>query len=322
MVTAAAIRQAGEHVPAEFRGSSQFVSDELSEHAGRPVVVKVDAVNPVGAFKGRGAWLAVAQLVREGSVDSRTGVVVASTGNFGQAVAYAGRALGIPVTVFAETSANPRKVAGIRRLGAAVRLEGHDFDAARESAARHAQAGLGRLLVDGVDPWIAIGAGTLAVEVSDAIAHAELPPLAAAFIPVGNGALIAGVGTWLREVSPSTRVVGVQSEAAPSMTLSWRAGRPIETETAATRAGGIATRVPVPEALEVMQRVVDDMVLVSEKAIDDAASLLTRALGVTVELAAGASWAGLAAAPPPGEGAALILITGTNAERAASDDGR
>ena len=271
-------------------------------------------MNPVGAFKGRGAWLAVANLVRERSVDSGTGVVVASTGNFGQAVAYAARAFGVPVTVFADEEANPRKLARIRRFGAEVRLEGRDFDAARDAAARYAQAGLGKLLVDGEDPWIAVGAGTLAAEVTEATARDELPALAAAFIPVGNGSLIAGVGTWFREGSPATRVVGVQSEAAPSMTLSWRAGRPIETERADTRAGGIATRVPVPEALEVMRRVVDEMVLVSEAAIDESASLLTRTLGVTVELAGAAAWAGLLAAPPAGEGAALILITGTNAE--------
>ena len=195
-----------------------------------------------------------------------------------------------------------------------MRLEGRDFDTAREAAARHAEAGLGRLLVDGEDPWIAIGAGTLAAEITEAVARDELPALAAAYIPVGNGSLIAGVGTWFREASRSTRVVGVQSEAAPSMTLSWRAGRPIETETADTRAGGIATRVPVPEALEVMQRVVDEMVLVREVAIEESASLLTGTLGVTVELAAAASWAGLQIAGPAGDGAVLILVTGTNAE--------
>ena len=317
VVSPAAIRAARDAIPAEFRRSPQFVSDELSERAGRPVIAKIEGVNPVGAFKGRGAWLAVSRLVTEGRANEQTGIVVASTGNFGQAVAYAGRAFGVPVTVFTDESANPRKLDRIRRFGAGLRSGGRDFDAAREAAASFAREKGGYLLVDGEDPWIAVGAGTLAAEVTDAVSRGELPPLAAVFIPVGNGALIAGIGTWLREASPATRVIGVQSEAAPSMTLSWRAGSPMKRQRAEPRAGGIATRVPVPEALDLMADVVDDMVLVSEAAITDAASLLTGALGVTVELAAAASWAGLEIAGGLREGAALILLTGTNAEPAA-----
>jgi threonine dehydratase len=240
--------------------------------------------------------------------------VVASTGNFGQAVAYAGRAAGVPVTVYAGTDGNPRKLGRIARFGADVRQQGHDFDAAREHAAAFAAESGQTLLVDGEDPWIAIGAGTVAAEVTASVEREELPPLAAAYIPVGNGALIAGVGAWLRHASPATEVIGVQSDAAPSMTLSWREGRLIETETANTRAGGIATRVPVPEALAMMAGVVDDMVLVSEAALADAQTVLREVLGITVELAAAASWAGFIARPPAGEGAALIVVTGSNAE--------
>ena len=314
ILDAAAIREAATLVPVEWRGSPQFVSDELSAAAGRPVIVKVETVNPIGAFKGRGAWLAVRALAQDATASA--GVVVASTGNFGQAVGYAGRALGIPVTVFADLAANPRKLERIRRFGATVVQAGHDFDAAREAAEAHARAGGMRLLTDGEDPLIAVGAGTLALEVTDAVERGELPAIAAAYVPVGNGALIAGVGAWLRHASPSTRVIGVQSDAAPSMTLSWRAGRPVETPTAETAAGGIATRVPVPEALVMMRDVVDDMVLVSEAAIAEAGPVLQAALGVTVELAAAASWAGFSTAPPTSEGAALLIITGSNAEAA------
>ncbi len=331
------IRAAMGLIPAAFSGSPQFVSDELSERAGRPVIVKIDSVNPVGAFKGRGAWLAVGALASpEGSPGQGVGrtrrvephpgggpqpgptpgpaIVVASTGNFGAAVAYAGRAFGVPVTVYAQEGVNRRKLDRIGRFGATVRLAGRDFDEAREHAARHARESGATLLVDGEDPWIAVGAGTLAAELTDAIDRGELPPIVAAYVPVGNGALIAGVGTWLRGATPAVRVIGVQSEAAPSMTLSWQAGHPVETPTADTRAGGIATRVPVREALKMMVGVVDDMVLVSETAIAEAAAMLTGALGITVELAAAASWAGLEAAPAAGSDAVAIIVTGSNAE--------
>src|SRR5207248_5331007 len=112
-----------------------------------------------------------------------------------------------------------------------------------------------------------------------------------AFVPVGNGALIVGIGAWFRHTSPSTRVVGVQAEGAPSMTLSWRAGRPVKTENVATGAEGLATRVPVPEAVEAMKTLVDDMVLVTEQALLDAQQDLTSELGVLVEPAGAAAWA-------------------------------
>ena len=112
---------------------------------------------------------------------------------------------------------------------------GRDFDAARAASEGHARDRGARLLVDGEDPRIATGAATLAVEVTDAVDAGALPALGTAYVPVGNGSLIVGVGAWLRFAAPGCRVVGIQSEAAPSMTLSWREHRPIETETARPR---------------------------------------------------------------------------------------
>ena len=104
-------------------------------------------------------------------------MVVASAGNFGQGVAYAGRAMGVPVTVFAATTANPLKVSAMRRLGADVRAVGEDFDAARVGAATFAADAGWHLLVDGEDPWISIGAGTIAAELTDAVEAGDLPAL-------------------------------------------------------------------------------------------------------------------------------------------------
>jgi threonine dehydratase len=307
-----AIRAALATLDPVFAGSPQFVHEGLSRRAGRSVVVKVETVNPIRSFKGRGTWHAVRELVGEGVVGPDRPLVAASTGNFGQGVAYAGRAFGVPVTVFADERANPRKLDRIRALGATVRRAGHDFDAAREAAEAHARATGTRLLVDGELAAVAVGAGTLAVEVSDGVAAGRLPALGTAYVPVGNGALIVGVGAWLRSAAPGCRVVGIQSEAAPSMTLSWQHDRPIETETAATFADGIATRVPVPEALAMMKGRVDAMRLVSEAALHDAQAELTAELGITVEGAAAASWAGLLADPEPGAGGALVIVTGSN----------
>ncbi|HEX6655928.1 MAG TPA: pyridoxal-phosphate dependent enzyme [Candidatus Limnocylindria bacterium] len=298
-------------MPPVFRNSPQFVSEPRSAALGRPVVVKADTVNPIGCFKGRGTWLAVSQLTDAGRVGESRGLVIASAGNFGQGVAYAARAQGVPVIVFGSSRANPAKVNAMRLLSAEVRLVGEDFDAARAAAATFAAQHGWELLVDGQDPWIAVGAGTMALELTDAIERDDLPALGAIYVPVGNGALIGGIGTWLKAESPSTRVIGVQAERAPAMTLSWRQHRSIETERADTIADGIATRVPVPEALEVMASTVDEMTLVSESAILAAQHELQAALPVAIEPSAAAAWAAARHAQP-GAGAVAIILTGGN----------
>lgn len=313
-VSAEAIRSAHARIPGAFRNSPQFVSEPLSEMTGVPVVVKLETPNPIGAFKGRGTWLAVAELLAAGRVGEGKGLVVASAGNFGQGVAYAGRAMRVPVTVFAATTASPMKVAAMRRLGADVRTVGEDFDAARLAAGSHAADSGWHLLVDGEDPWISIGAGTIALELTDAVARGDLPEMKRFYVPVGNGALIAGIGTWLRSAAPETGVIGVQAAAAPAMTLSWRARRPIETPRADTIADGIAARVPVPEALALMIEVVNEMLLVDEEQIVAGTSALSGALPSTIEPAAGAAWAAIQAAQGH-EGPIGLLVTGGNVSR-------
>ena len=310
-VTADAIRSAHTRIPSAFRDSPQFISEPLSEEIGVPVVVKLETANPIGSFKGRGTWLAMSELVTAGWVGERQGVVVASAGNFGQGIAYAGRAMGVPVIVLAPTTAVPSKVAAMRRLGADVRLLGEDFDVARLAAADLAADSGWHLLVDGDDPWISIGAGTIALELTDAVESGDLPALDRLYVPVGNGALIAGVGTWLRSTAAATGVIGVQAAGAPSMTLSWRERRPIETPRADTIADGIAARVPVLAALELMIAVVDEMMLVEEDQIVEATREMSSAVPTTVEPAAGAAWAAVRAAEPP-TAAIGVLVTGGN----------
>jgi threonine dehydratase len=311
-LTPEAIRAAHGSIDPVFLGSPQFVHDGLSSRLGIAVVVKVETVNPIRAFKGRGTWVAVHGLAGEGRIGSDRSVVVASAGNFGQGVAYAARAIGVPAVVFTSRNANRAKIARMRALGATVIEEGEDFDDARDASERYAAEHGAELLVDGDDPRIATGAATLALELTDAIDAGQLPAIAVAMVPVGNGALIDGVGSWLRYASPDTKVIGVQAEGADAMTRSFTARRPIDTERADTYADGIASRVAIPRAVELMFGRVDSMMTVGEAALHEAQAELTDALGITVEGAAAASWAGLLAAPPSA-GAALVIVTGSNA---------
>jgi threonine dehydratase len=310
-LTADAIRAAHASIHPAFTNSPQYVHDGLSARLGVPVIVKVETVNPIRSFKGRGTWVVINALVAEGRIGPDRPVVCASAGNFGQGVAFAAGPAGVPSVVFASRKANPGKLARMRALGADVHEIGEDFDAAVDGARAHAAETGALLLVDGEDSRIAQGAGTMALELTDGVAAGSLPSPAVVSVPVGNGAMINGIGAWMRTAAPACRVLGVQAEGAPAMTLSFRAGRPIDTDAVATYADGIAARVSIPLAVELMDGRVDDMVLVSEAAMHEAQAELTNALGITVEGAAAASWAALLDGPPP-EGPAAVIVTGSN----------
>jgi threonine dehydratase len=306
----AAIRAARASIDPVFLDGPQYVHDGLSARLGVPVIVKIETANPIRSFKGRGTWHAIRSLAAEGSIGADRPVVCASAGNFGQGVAYAARALGIQALVFASRAANRGKVARMRALGAEVVEIGADFDEARAASEAHAAGGGAHLLVDGEEPRISTGAATLALEIGEAVAAGLLPSPAVVAVPVGNGAL-NGVGAWLRHAVPTCRIVGIQAEGAAAMTLSWRAGRPIDTPSVATYADGIASRIAIPAAVELMVGRVDDMRIVFDEALRDAQAELTAELGITVEGAAAASWAGLLAGPRPG-GPAIVIVTGSN----------
>jgi threonine dehydratase len=176
----------------------------------------------------------------------------------------------------------------MRKLGADVRLVGRDFDAAKEHASRFAQETGACYIEDGREPAIAEGAGSIAVELCR-----WKEPLDVVVFPLGNGALLAGVGRWMKAHSPATRVVGVCAAASPSMALSLREGTVRCTDTADTIADGIAVRVPVPEALEDLATIVDDVVLVEDDAMVEAMQLIFQLHGLVLEPAGAA---GVAAA--------------------------
>jgi threonine dehydratase len=307
----AAIRAAHERIDRAFIDTPQYVHEDLSRRLGVPVIVKVETVNPIRSFKGRGTWLAVHALAGEGRIGPDRPIACVSAGNFGQGVAFAARSLGIAAIVFTSRNANRRKVERMRALGAEVIEAGDDFDAARGASEAYAAAHPIELLVDGDDPRVSTGAATLALEVTDAVAAGHLPAPVLASVPVGNGALINGVGSWLRAELPGCRVVGIQAATAAAMTLSFEAGRPIDTRSAATYADGIATRVAIPRAVELMAGRVDAMVTVDDAALRRAQAELDDALGLTVEGAAAATWAGVLASPPP-SGPVLLIVTGSN----------
>jgi len=265
------IDEAARLVDPAFLNSPQVVDASMTGRIGRELILKLETFNPVRSFKGRGADFFMR------GIGPDTQVVCASAGNFGQAIAYAARARGIRATVFCAEGANPVKVARIRDLGAQVRLGGTDFDVAKDAARAYAGGEESRLFVeDGHEPRISEGAGTIA---------AELAPLEpdVIFVPVGNGALISGIGCWMKARSPGTRIIGVCAAGAPAMAESWWRGSVVTSAEVTTIADGVAVRVPIPAALEWMSELVDDMILIDDTQLREALRTARDTIGLILE---------------------------------------
>jgi threonine dehydratase len=277
------IERAAALVDPAFAGSPLLLGSPLDDETRARVALKVETLNPIRSFKGRGAsaWMSAAGA-------GSPGVVCASAGNFGQGLAYAARPADMPCHVFVGRGANPGKVTAMRRLGADVQVGGDDYDAAIDTARGFAaERGL-RFLQDGRDPWIAAGAGTMARELT---AEGFEPDVA--LVPVGNSALILGIAVWLRHACPGVRIVGVCAEGAPAPALSWRAGHAVASESVATVADGIGIRAPFEESVAGMRELVDDMVIVSERRLRATVRLVAEATGLLVEAAGVAGVAAL-----------------------------
>lgn len=277
------IKAATRTIDPVFLNSPQFESQKLGELLGMKLVFKVETLNPIRSFKGRGADFFVSQLP-----DGFPRLVCASAGNFGQGMAYAARKRGLPLVVFAAENASPVKLEAMRELGAEVRLHGSDLDEAKNRARAFAQKSGMYFVEDGREPSISEGAGTLAVELC------RWPEaFDAVLVPLGNGALLAGIGRWMKAHSPSTQIIGICAAGAPSMAISLREKKVHTTDAVNTIADGIAVRLPIPEALTDLEGLVDDVLLAEDDTIIEAMRLIFQHHGLVVEPAGAA---GLAAA--------------------------
>jgi threonine dehydratase len=290
-----------------FRNTPQFDCEPLGAVLGCRLTLKLETANPIRSFKGRGAGYLVASRAADGRLGGRR-IIGASAGNWGQALAYACRAHGIALTLFAAQTANPLKVARMRDLGAEVILTGHDFDAAKQAGEAHAGTAGGLWVADGLDPEAAEGAATIAVELLEGPARPEV--LA---VPLGNGALLTGIARWAKAVDPAIRVIGVQARGADAMEKSWRTGRLVFPPAVATIADGIGVRVPIAEAVADMRDIVDEVMLVSDADIIAAMRLLFRAAGLLAEPSGAAGLAAIAAHPEHFSGRRVAtVICGSN----------
>lgn len=282
-------------------------SRTFSEELGVQAWFKYETLQLTGAFKVRGAYNKISALPRP------KGVIAASAGNHAQGVAFSAAQAGVPSTIVMPKTTPLIKIENTRRLGGQVVLAGDIFDEAYEEA-RRLEAAEGLVFVHPFeDDQVIAGQGTIGLEILEQAPEAE-----ALVIPIGGGGLISGIATAIKETRPSIKVYGVQTEAAPAMAESFRAGRVVVCPAARSVADGIAVKRPGERTFEYIQRYVDDVVTVSEGEIRAAIIHLIETGKTVTEGAAAATLAAVTGKKIPGlEGRQVVmLLSGSNIDTA------
>jgi threonine dehydratase len=258
-----------------FLNTPQFVNEPLSSILGCRLLTKIETLNPIRSFKGRGAEYFLSTLE---ALTPRPKIVCASAGNFGQAMAFSARKRGFELTVYASVNANPLKIERMRDLGANVILAGEDFDAAKQIAKQFALEHSALMVEDSLQEAITEGSGTMGLELLQSSESFEI-----VLVPLGNGAMINGIARWIKAHRPEIQVIGVSARGADAMEQSWRLNKIVTLEKINTIADGIGVRLPIAEALADMKDLVDDILLVDDSTILHGMKLLHQHLGIVVE---------------------------------------
>jgi threonine dehydratase len=279
------IRSAMEIVRAHLPPTPLMHHPLLDAELGCRAWVKLENAQDVGSFKIRGALNVLARMPAE---ERARGLVTATRGNHGHALAFAARAHGVRCTVFVPRGNSAEKNDAMTALGAEVIETGHDFDAAMIAAEEHAARTGARLVHTARDRDMIAGSGTIALEMLAQAGEA----FDAVFIPIGAGGVAAAMAEVIKSDSPGTRVIGVCAENAPAMHHAWHTGENHPFAAVDTLADGLAVRVPVQATLEVLRRRLDDVLLVSEREIQEAIVTYAATLHQMAEGAAAAALAG------------------------------
>jgi threonine dehydratase len=285
--TLADIEAAAERIGGRARVTPVYTSESLERAVGRPCLLKTENLQRTGSFKIRGALNRMATLT---AAERAAGVIAASAGNHGQAVAWAARELGIHATIFMPQDAPMAKVEPTLTYGGEAVLTGVAFDDSLADALRRVDETGAAFVHPFEDELVIAGQGTVGLELAE-----QIPDPATVLIPVGGGGLAAGVATALRSLRPKTRLVGVQV-----------------VRDAHTIADGIAVKHPGELTMEILGRLLDDLVVVGDNEISDAITLLLERSKLLVEGAGAVGVAALLAGKAGGTGPVCAVISGGN----------
>jgi threonine dehydratase len=280
------IEEARARLAGVARETPLYPSETFSRLTGRPVALKAENLQRTGSFKIRGAYNTISTL---GPAEREAGVVAASAGNHGQAVAWAAREAGIPATIFMPQDAPTAKVDATTSYGGIVELGGESFEAAVAAAQEHVERTGATLVHAFEDARVIAGQGTIGLELAEQALDAET-----VLIPVGGGGLAAGISLALRERLPGQRIVGVVCR--PGLTI----------------ADGISVKTRGKLASSILERTLDDVVEVSDEEISDALVLCLERKKLLLEGAGAVGIAALLAGRAGGSGPVAIVLSGGN----------
>jgi threonine dehydratase len=285
--TLADIQEARERLKGIAEETPIYLSETFSRRVGREVRLKAENLQRTGAFKVRGA---VNKLMTLSPEERAAGVVAASAGNHGQAVAWAARQLGIRATIFVPVTAPMAKIDACRNYGAVTEMAGEDFEDALDAAIAYVEETGGTFIHPYEDQLVVAGQGTIGLELLD-----QEPDVGTVLIPIGGGGLALGIATALRALKPEVRIVGV------------RAG-----VDGYTIADGIAVKVPSDFTMPLLEDLLDDIVAVTDEEISEAIVLLLERAKLVVEGAGAVGVAALLAGKDGGTGTAVPILSGGN----------
>jgi len=275
MLTAKHVEQAYERIHSHIQKTTILTSKTLNEVSGLEIFMKAENFQKSGSFKIRGA---LNFLLSMDERERERGVVTGSSGNHGQALALAGKMLKIDVKVVVPQDASPAKVAAIQGYGAKLERFGTS-STERLRRAREISEQEQRVFVPPFDHyWIMAGQGTVGLEILE-----ELDEVDAILVPCGGCGLIAGISTYVKEKRPSVRIYGVEPDQSNSTYLSFKAGRRVELHNIQTIADGLRTASPGELTFPIVQRYVEDVLLVSEREIAEAVVFLIERCKILVE---------------------------------------
>jgi threonine dehydratase len=278
----------------------------LSDQVGGPVYLVTENLQRAGSFKIRGAYNRIAQLSPH---ERACGVVAASAGNHAQGVAVAAQLLGVRSIVFMPVDASIPKVQATRDYGAEIRFAGNTVDEALVAAQEYADES-GAILIHPFDhEHVVAGQGTLGLEILD-----KIPDVKTVVVCTGGGGLLAGVAFAVKQLKPDVRMIGVQAEGATTYPQSIESGHPVQLESMATMADGIAVARPGDIPFEIIRKYVDEFRTVSEDELSRAVLLLLERAKLVVEPSGAAAVAAVMARPQDFTPPVAITVSGGNVD--------